>query len=162
MTRDEFHERFLEKGRELYEAGDKSELLYCLSHCLGYGRPVPDWLRKAFRDAEHLVRSCQVKSWDDVFGRPFKGGDARLARQRHIYLATQKVFEAICDRHAAGEALDDKLFASVAREYGVGGSTAAKEIYYEIAPHFIATDEETEEALINRTPLKSVSGKIKK
>jgi len=30
MSPDEFHERFLAKGRERYEAGHKSELLNCL------------------------------------------------------------------------------------------------------------------------------------
>jgi hypothetical protein len=97
MTKDEFDERFLGKGRELYEAGDKSELLNCLRYCVEGSRPIPDWLRSAFLDATHLVDSYQVRSWDDVFGRPVKKGrgDRRLAYERHKYTITLGVWETV-------------------------------------------------------------------
>jgi hypothetical protein len=164
MTHDEFEERFLEKGRELYEAGDKSELLHCLDFCLMHNRPIPGWLRKAFLDAyNRVVRFREVKSWDDVFGRSAPKGwsDRRLAEWRFQASITPDIWDMVRDRHNAGEPLDDRLFASVGKHFGVG-STVVKEIYYDLAADALATEEEWMEAAINRTPLKSVSGKIKK
>jgi hypothetical protein len=149
--------RFLEKGRELYEAGDKSKLLYCLYHCLRHNRPIPDWIKEALRHACYLVRSHQVKSWDDVFGRPIKSwSDRRLAAERHKDKIAQDIWDTVNDRSNAGEPRDDGLFASVGEQFGVG-STVAKEIYYEIARDALATDEE----LINRMSL-PISGRRKK
>jgi hypothetical protein len=93
MTADDFEDRYLEKGRELYEKGDKSELLNCLCLCIVTGTLLPDWLETALLDAYQLVQSRQVKSWDDVFDRPFKGKNARLVAARQKYLIAQQVWK---------------------------------------------------------------------
>jgi hypothetical protein len=133
MNVDDFANRFLEKGRERYEAGDKSAILDCLQYCLmsNPAPSIPAWLRKAFCDACAHVDARLVKSWDDVFGRPVPKGwsDRRLAQERRKAAVARDICVTVTDRNHAGEPIDDKLFASVGKKYGVG-STVAKEIYY--------------------------------
>ena len=87
MNLDEFSERFLEKGRERYEAGHKYELLYCLNYCVGNGLPIPDWLKQAFERACTDVHMYRVKSWDDVFGKPLKKGHRLETERRNMEIA---------------------------------------------------------------------------
>lgn len=143
MNTDEFSIRFLEKGKEHYEKGDKSELLYCLSHCIVHDVQIPDWLNRAFREAYDTGRLS--KSWDDVFGKPL-GKGKRLVTARRNDALESPIFESVQDRHKNGEAIDKNLFDSVGREFGVGG-TVASELYYAFGKReFVLTDED----IINR------------
>lgn len=145
-----FAKFYLEAGRERYEAGDKSQLLHCLDFCLRSDPPVPvpPWLREAFHDAYHAGASYQIKSWDEVFGRPLKKG-GQLASERRKYLAKAELFETI---YLSGKPLDDSLFALVGKKFGFS-STVAKELYYQ------ALGEMRAAGLIN--PKKKTSGKNK-
>jgi hypothetical protein len=156
ISPDEFSERFLAKGRELYEAGDKSEMLYCLSHCIRNDRPIPDWLKQAFENAQDDVRMYKVKSLDDVFGKPLAKGKRLTTERRKMEIAGQ-VFRRVRALHEAGKPIDKSLFSKVGREFGVGG-TIASELYYEVGHALI----ETEEDFINRKPLPERKKKSRK
>jgi hypothetical protein len=121
---------FLEQCRERYEGGDKAYLPYCLEYCIGNDRPIPPWLAAAFRQACHKVRMHEVKSWDDVFGRPL-GKGKRLATERRNMKTAGPLFDVVQERHEAGAAINKELFNEVGAEFGVSG-TVASELYYEV------------------------------
>jgi hypothetical protein len=121
---------FLEQCRERYEGGDKLYLLYCLNYCMMNNRPIPPWLATAFRQAYDKVDMYEVKSWDDVFGRPLKKGK-RLATEHRNMKIVHPLFLMIRDRHEAGAAINKELFNEVGAEFGVSG-TVASELYYKL------------------------------
>jgi hypothetical protein len=136
----DYHERFLAKGQELHEAGDKSELLRCLNHCLWFRQPIPDWVRNGIRLAYALASSHQVKSWDEVFGRPLKKGK-QPATERRKHRIRFDLLHGVEKRHEAGEPLDDALFTSVGKKFDLR-KTVAREIYYSTLAERLRTRED--------------------
>ncbi len=68
--------------REFFELNP----LRAVAQCLMHGLPVPDWITQPFLAQVAKVGRCDVGSWDDAFGRPFKKGEHRNAaklRQRY-------------------------------------------------------------------------------
>jgi hypothetical protein len=133
---DKFSERFLDKGRELYEAGDKSELLYCLSYCVRYHDvPIPEWLRGAFSGAYHEALMHRIDTWDDVFGKPlgngkkFGRGKSRKKAERDLRLGP-RVLGRVIRRYRAGQAINDEMFEAIGRDLKIG-KNKAKELYSE-------------------------------
>jgi hypothetical protein len=118
----------IEVLRERYERGDKSAILWCLQYCMWSDQPIPPWLATAFDEACRKVYMREVKSWDDVFGRPLAKGK-RLATERRDARLARPLFTMIQDRHKAGAAINKELFHKVGKEFGVSG-TVASEIYY--------------------------------
>jgi len=143
---DDFNARILEKGRERYEAGDKSELLYCLHHCIENNYPIPEWLKQAFRSARYAVHMYKVKSWDDVFGKPLKKGK-RLKTERKKMEIAEPLWARIRKLHDEGQPIGKPLFAAVGKEFGVSG-TVASEIYYALRRESILLAAEDD--IINR------------
>jgi hypothetical protein len=144
MKYEDFANRFLEKGRELYEAGDKSEIMYCLSFCIRNCIPIPEWLRQAFNGAYHAALMHKVASWDDVFGKPLAKGKWLATAKRNLQLGS-KIAHLIQKRRRAGKTAD---FNAVGMDVGVG-STVAKDAYYNFEREGEAHGDE--EAIINRT-----------
>jgi hypothetical protein len=132
------NDRQLEKAKELYEQGDKAQLLYWLAHCIRDHRPIPLWLEKAFLAACRAGTRFEIKSWDEVFGRPLKKGK-RLATERRKWVITEPLWTRVVDLHAEGKPLDKELFNTVGKEFGVSG-TVASEIYYGVM-HEMAEDD---------------------
>jgi hypothetical protein len=157
MSDDDFANRFLEKGRERYEAGDRSELLYCLYWCVSGGRPIPHWLCVAFTQTFLMADELhEVKSWDDVFGKPLKKGK-RLGTERKKADIMRQLFQHINELHdEEGKALDGLLFAAVGKKYGVGATVAA-EIYYAAQKRLLADEDD----IINRKN-RDLPGRLRK
>jgi hypothetical protein len=128
----------LEQLRKRYEGGDKACLPYSLSYCMMNNRPIPPWLATAFSQACHKVHRYEVKSWDDVFGRPLKKGKRLATEHRNMKIA-EPLFNAIQDRHKAGAAMNKDLFDEVGTEFGISG-TVASDLYYEIMKGMAADD----------------------
>jgi hypothetical protein len=111
-----------------FEAGDKSVLLWAIWSCLESRRPMPEWLRIAFLDAYDAAERFEIRSWDEVFGRPVP---------KSMHLKTEKRKEqlrwAIIARVKALKAerpIDKGLFEQVGKELGISG-TVASDIYYD-------------------------------
>jgi hypothetical protein len=145
---DNLDERFLQKGKERYESGETAELLYCLEYCMANHVLIPDWLAKAFGDAYHKVRCYEVKSWDDVFGRPLSKGK-RLATERRNVQISSPLFHSVNDRHNAGQPIGKTLFSEVGKEFGVSATTA-EEIYYDAVREISAWHAGGDDYFINR------------
>lgn len=142
MSRDYFDGRFLANGRERYEAGHKSELLYCLHYCVVNGVPIPDWLKQAFERAYDDVHTYKVKSWDDVFGRPLKKGRQLKTERRKLEIAGP-IWSRVHELHRAGRGrpIDKALFDRVGNEFGISGTVAA-ELYYAIIHEHVEGDDD--------------------
>jgi hypothetical protein len=74
------------------------------------------------------AQAHEIKSWDEVFGRPLKKGKQQTVERKKRLLG-YPVLMRVWERHAAGEAISKPLFEAVGRELGVSGTVAA-EIYY--------------------------------
>jgi hypothetical protein len=118
----------IEELRKRYESGDKSAVPLCLEYCMWSQQPIPPWLATAFGEACRKVHMREVKSWDDVFGRPLAKGK-RLETERRDAKIARPLFLMIQDRRKAGAAINKELFHKVGKEFGVSG-TVASEIYY--------------------------------
>jgi hypothetical protein len=67
---DKYLAEILDILEERFNAGDKSALLYAIYHCLLMKRPLPEWLRAAFLHTYEARARFEIRSWDEVFGRP--------------------------------------------------------------------------------------------
>jgi hypothetical protein len=121
--------------RKLYDdhkEGDNLSVIKGLSICIQYDLPIPQWCAKGFLTGVQEVNMCRAKSWDDVFGRPYqKGAHLSALMKRKMYRA--KVWFRIQDlkKQNPAIALDEHLFESVGREFGIGGKTLTQDYYYE-------------------------------
>ena len=125
--------RYLEEERELYEAGDNSEVLSCLVWCLANDVSIPEWLKRAFVAVYQKVAAYEIESLDDAFGRaPMK--KQQLDKERRNLFLLPSVFAAIMEYKAKGETTQQDLFERVTEDFrsqGIKmGSTRAKELYY--------------------------------
>ena len=48
---DDFMANWLANRKELYDKGDKTQILECLHWCLAMKVPTPSWLEQAFQNA---------------------------------------------------------------------------------------------------------------
>ena len=120
----------LAEGKILYDQGDKTQILYCLHWCFIGDVPIPPWLKQAFKNAFNAKSEGKIKSWDEVFGRPFKKG-TRPERELYKRRIASGLYDRVEERHSAGEPIDKSLFEAVGKDFGVGGTVAA-ELYYRI------------------------------
>jgi hypothetical protein len=117
------------RSQEAFKAGDGSQLLWFVNFCLILNRPVPDWARQAFRAAYNRGLRFEIKSWDEVFGRPLKKGKQLATERRKMELATH-VTALVFELHQLrGKPIGKALFESIGKKLGIGGTTAS-DLYY--------------------------------
>jgi len=119
----------------MHRQGDKRAVLDALDICLFNSLSIPKWCSKAFVAAMYKIQYYEVKSWNDVFGKPYpKGTGARAERMKLDGLWIYKAVEA---RSKKGEAIGRRLFENVGielgveRGYGCGSGTTIERTYYE-------------------------------
>jgi hypothetical protein len=78
-----------EDERRRYEKGEKHTLLRTILHCRVLEMPLPEWVDRQLDIAAHLFQTGQLKSWDEIFGKPFPG------KSRAGLLTRSRAFE-IC------------------------------------------------------------------
>ena len=125
---DKYLAEILDILEERFNAGDKSALLYAIYHCLLMKRPLPEWLRTKFLHTYEAHARFEIRSWDEVFGRPVPKSthletEKRKAELRLVII--QRV-EAL----KAERPVDKGLFEQVGRELEISG-TVASDIYYD-------------------------------
>jgi hypothetical protein len=117
----------LEVLRICYEQGDKFALLAAMRECAIHSMVMPDWLARGFISAYDSVGCCEVGSWDEAFGIPYRKG-AHLLRMRQDRINLFRVARRINERHKQGASLNRELFEEVGKELGVG-RTKAEELW---------------------------------
>lgn len=137
----------LDQLEQAFRDGEESALLAAVAECARADLVMPLWLATAFLHAYRDVIHRRAVSWDDVFGSPLPG-DIKHKLQRLVALRKKRekslfVWEEVRRRSAPrgwdqkkgeageaikGEAIDDLLFDSVGKKFGIG-RTIAKEYY---------------------------------
>jgi hypothetical protein len=129
------HDWYSEENRKSYEAGDKTALLRALVHCALFRRAMPEWASQAFVLIYRAALAGEIRSWDDVFGRPWRQEKSR-AQQRGVRTQSWKweVWKLVQELHE-GEGkppIDDVLFERVGRRLGIGGKSTIKALYGQV------------------------------
>jgi hypothetical protein len=125
---DKYLMEILEILKERFEAGDKSALLSAIYHCLLLKRSLPEWLRLAFLHTYEAHARFEIRSWDEVFGRPVPKGMHLETEKRNAELRP-----LIIERVQALKAerpIDKGLFEEIGRDLKLAGTTVS-DIYYD-------------------------------
>jgi hypothetical protein len=123
----EFQERIkdYESG---FRRGDEYALVNALRYCAMWCRPLPSWVAKKICRAHSQLRDGELRSWNDVFGKPFPGKRRKgiLTRRKavHVWHDVRELHEKESRR------MDDSLFEDVGKRYRFSATTA-KNPYYE-------------------------------
>lgn len=119
--------RSLQEG---IEDGNGFDVLDAVSQCALRGLVMPDWLANAYLSRYRTVLSCQAGSWDDAFGKPYRGKKLHnLRRRRNLRFG---IYNRVCEikRASPERAIGKELFESVGKEFATG-TTLTEEMYYE-------------------------------
>jgi hypothetical protein len=85
-------------------------------------RPVPDWAIVAFRHAYSRGSLGEIKSWDEVFGKPqTKPQNDKLI---HHLKAQYEIWHMVAEAKQQGTPIDNALFDDIGSRVGCGRSTA--------------------------------------
>lgn len=128
------HDLDLEERR--YQDGDQGALLAAVATCAHYDLVMPDWVATNFLKAYRRGIHFQVRSWDEVFGRPLKKG-RHLANARKRWEERLAVYNRVREILATKQdtPIDEALFELVGSELGLS-KTVATELYYETKKMF--------------------------
>jgi hypothetical protein len=111
-----------------FENGDKRALLDVILACARKDLPLPAWANAAFGEAFWRSRRGKLKSWNEVFGKPYPGksrkGAATEARGIDIWLEINRL------HHHEGRAIDEGLFELVGKKLGVGRRSTVSRLYW--------------------------------
>jgi hypothetical protein len=125
---DKYLAEVLEILKQRFEGGDKSALLYAIRYCLLLKRPLAEWLRLSFLSAYDAAMGYEIKSWDDVFGRPHPKGTHLEIEKRNAELRPLIIERVQALR--SEKPIDKALFEKIGKELGISGTTVS-EIYYD-------------------------------
>ena len=109
---------YLDVAKRKIESGNKAVLLKAMHECLIMRKPLPEWLRLAFLQAYQSAYPFEIKSWDEVFGKPHPKGAHLKTRKQHLELdgpISSRVYELA----AKGESIDKELFDKIGKEFGI-------------------------------------------
>jgi hypothetical protein len=132
---DKYLAEILDILKEQFETGDKSALLQAIYRCLQLRRPVPEWLREVFLNAYEAPARFEIRSWDEVFGRPVPKGTHLKTQKRNAELRLL-ILERVEALKAEKKPIDKGLFEKIGRELSppLKGTTVS-EIYYDERSH---------------------------
>jgi hypothetical protein len=127
---DEYLAEVLEILKEIFDGDNKWPLLDAIYRCLQLRRPVPEWLRVAFLDAYEARARFEIRSWDEVFGKPVPKG-IHLETERRNAELRPLILERVKALKAEKKPIDKGLFEKIGRELNppLKGTTVS-EIYY--------------------------------
>jgi hypothetical protein len=120
-------EYFEKMRKRSFESGDKSTLLWTIYACLEMRRPIPEWLRVAFLNAYEARERFEIRSWDEVFGRPVPKGTHLKPNKREAEL--RLIIVEHVEALAAKQKVNKELFKEVGKEWGIN-ATRVSDIYY--------------------------------
>jgi hypothetical protein len=127
-----------EENGKSYEEGDKTALLRMLVHCAFYRRTMPEWAVSAVVSIYRAALAGEIRSWNDVFGRPWQQERPR-AQRRSLRTRTWKweVWKRVHELHKGeGKPIDNKLFEEVGKQLAIGGKSTVAALYGEAEQAF--------------------------
>jgi hypothetical protein len=123
---DKYLAEILDILEERFNAGDKSALLDAIYHCLLMKRPLPEGLRTKFLHTYESRARFEIRSWDEVFGRPVPKS-THLEKERRNAEWRFRILERVRE---LAPPIDKGLFDQIGKELGISGTTVS-EIYYD-------------------------------
>jgi hypothetical protein len=92
------------------------------------GVPVPEWLSAAFIERYRMGQQGEIRSWDEVFGKPTRYGAGKRLRRRME--EESLILEEVERIKAEGKPLNEEEFHEIGRRLkGVSaGKTKVKEL----------------------------------
>jgi hypothetical protein len=127
-----------EENRTSYEEGDKPALFRMLVQCALFRRTMPEWAAGELVSIHRAALAGEIRSWNDVFGRPWQQERPR-AQRRSLRTRTWKweVWKLVHELHEGeGKPIDNKLFEKVGRQLAIGGKSTIAALYGEAEQAF--------------------------
>jgi hypothetical protein len=107
------------------DSRDIGPLMKGIALCLDAGEPLPEWVLEGLGEAIEHVKTFEVKSWDEVFGKPHHGRKvSHLRREAELKSLVLDRFRKLKEERAKG----DKL-AILAQEFNISYSLARSWCY---------------------------------
>ena len=105
---------------------DDASVLYDLYVCFSGNVPVPPRVKTAFVERFKKGHEGEIKSWDDVFGKPTHPGLREKVERQTLqgHLVADEVARVV----AEGGSLNEEEFAAIGKRTAVGGKTKVKEL----------------------------------
>jgi hypothetical protein len=123
-----------------FEKGDKRALFEMLYWCSAMGLPVPDWAAMAINKAYWQFDRGALKSWEEVFGKPFPGKSRKKAVTDSHAMAVQIEVRRLIGQ---GHALDEALFEKAAKKLRIGKRSTVSKLYYRALPPILRRKKKT-------------------
>jgi hypothetical protein len=102
--------RLLERARQGFEGGDKSQLMWCVYRCARFQAVIPEWAVDALLAIQDDMESGRIADFNGAFGKPSEKVNTRAARERKKKLAPE-VLIVLTRLRADGSSLnDDEMF----------------------------------------------------
>ena len=96
--------------------------------CADQELPLPAWATAAFREALDRRYKGKLKSWDEVFDKPYSGktrkGTATQSRIVEVWLEVRRLHDV------EGRPLDEGTFEDVGKKLGVGRKSTVSRLYW--------------------------------
>jgi hypothetical protein len=116
---------------QAYAAGDKRALWQAVVYCAAHRIPLWDWLGDGLLLIDNAAEAGEIRSFDDVFGKPWGRGQRR---GRQSWAKRYKVFDAVRKAATGGGTLkageelpiNNKLFDQVAKKFKFKRSTVGR------------------------------------
>jgi hypothetical protein len=115
-------------ARSYFEDGEKDALLFAIVFAARNDVPLPRWAAEAYLVIWQRAREGEIKSWDEVFGKPWGKGSRRAAPLR-AWRRSLQVWRRIKQLSEAGEPITDDLFARVGVELGMSRPVVNRTYY---------------------------------
>jgi hypothetical protein len=123
---------YSEENRKSYEEGDKTALFRALAQCALFRRTMPEWASAEFVSIYRAALIGEIRSWDDVFGRPFQQEKPRVQRRSvrtqawkwEVWKLVHKLHEGKGKPPIANES-----FERVGRQLGIGIKSTVAALY---------------------------------
>ena len=120
----------LDELEQSFKEGHEGVLMQAIEACAISDVSLPDWLAAAVIERTRAMLWGRVDSWDKVFPPPFKKGTRLSKVEPNAVLATKISLRIAEIRRATPRVpLDNELFESVGKEFGVSRSQCSK-LYY--------------------------------
>jgi len=109
--------------------GEKKAIIESLYLCVLNDFLVPSWLTLAFLRAYRDVNHYRAASWDEVFGPPHRKGIHLKAKKDEKDKSVRVWVRVKQIQKTKGEPIDEFLFESIGKEFGICRSLASKHYY---------------------------------
>jgi hypothetical protein len=113
-----------------FKRGDKAALIEMIFHCAGR-REISSWALSALAVASYRYYYGELKSWDDIFGKPWPGKSRKTAwlNSPECALCVWVEVSLLKDK---GHATDEALFNRVGKKLKIGHKSTVSRIYYKM------------------------------